>query len=919
MVEKAPAPTRLVPDGFVGDEGVDLGDRENVSRIIVRTGSTETKVRWLASPLVGFDLAEMQGQFDPLSHSKLDRDKAAERAKFGAYRFLVQDPETGAFPTIKDGPSNIALVMRTTRPSEEPPLTPYFVDGTLRTVSAKLKGDKSTPSQAIATSTLASDPAFFPPSALRGLDAELVVPIRIEVIALGRDGVSTIRNGKPFLLKLPSTSGRTISCPTICVDVAPADSLRLELWSNRTPEAFHANPAIAAATKGDQPTALGIGALLETDSSKSSPLYTAFVREQRVSSLSDVIAITVEHPVSRPLDEPTVTAPLAAFRATDATSWEGIVAKGNGADAPNAAKIYATGRINVDRKSTGEVWAEAFWVEVASKDRVFRNSTSEEFGRIEQSGLFERKTPTQFRRLFSIKSLELPESGDEETAAAYLRRINDIDLLLQDRPPTLPGSASSPRKPRFLSADFECDQHRVLAVRLVARSRFAPPDANAAAPPPAGTSPSTGEAATGEQAEQPEDTRYLKSSASRDACRAAVERGNWATKGVFRIDIPATRRPPAPYLARDKGTLYRRVLRTDPDGSETSLVHVYRCWLDGDWFASGPGEKLAIVCRQPGAAPLPDWADAQVSRWGGHAASVPGHKLWMQNGLSENDATYLSADQIGGVRPDQTVIWKDENDPSITAQVALACMEPKFHTGYGRWYSDIELKSTGAYKAVVKLVLARYQKDALAGRTLSRTVPIDAVMVQQPWRFAAKRKGTSIEITVTGPAYRGRAPMLEKMDGVSQGQTFKVLSDLMGNTRALPMDEIAQAPLIVAELERLDPNGSGPMPVLAGGLVVASTSLGVQPQRVPEYVESFANPVMMSRWTLSLSIPPEDDGKSLAVRVGLSSAHANSHARHPRLAGVGVGRDGAGFQPSALDGEMVYLPEPIVVQLPIEN
>lgn len=915
MVEKAPVPTLLVPDGFVGGEGIDPADRENVSRIIVRTGSTDKKVRWLASPLVGFDLAEMQGQLDPVSGSGPDREKAAERAKFGAYRFLAHCPETGAFPTIKDGPATVALVMRPTTPPTEAPKTPFFIDATLRTVGAKLTGDKSTPPEAIATSTLASDPAFFPPSALRGLDAGSVVPIRIEVMALGRDGVSAIRNGKAFQLRLPGPSGRTIDCPTICVDVAPADSLRLELWSNRTAEAFHANPVVVAAMDGSRSTALGIGALIEPGSVKSHALYGQFVRNQRVAFLSDVTAITIEHPVSQPLDKPTVIAPLGAYRATNASSWATIVGKGSGADASDAAKIYATGRIKVDRKSTGEVWAEAFWVEVASKDRVFRKRKSEVASRIEQDDLFERKTPTQFRRLFSIQSLELPEIGVGETADGYLRRIDEIDLLLQDRPPAPSGGSSASRTPRLLSADFDCDQHRVLAVRLVTRSRFAPPDAPTPPSPLAGTTPAPGSAPTSQPEDPPENTTYTKASASRDACRAAVERGNWATPGVFRIEMPATRCPPAPYVTRDKGTLYQRVLRTSADGSATSLVHVYRCWLDGDWFASGPGEKLAVVCRLPGSAALPGWADAQVSRWGGDGASVPGQKLWMQNGLSEADATYLSADQIGGVESDQAVMWKDEKDPSVTAQVALACIEPTFHTGYGRWYCDIELKPTGAYKAAVKLVLARYQKDALAGRTLSRTVPIDAIMVHQPWRFSAMRKGATIEVTVTGPAYRGRAPMLDKMDGISQGHTTKVLSDLVGDMRTLPTDDLPQTPLIVAELERLDPRGSGPIPVMNGGLVVAATSLGVRPQRVSEPVESFANPVMMSRWTLLLAIPPEDAGKALAVRVGLSSAHANSQARHRRLTGVGVGRDGAAFQPSALDGELIYLPEPIVVQM----
>ena len=922
FVEKAPAPTLLVPDAFVGGMGVDSADRENVSRVIVATGSTDAKIRWLVSPIVGFDLAEMQGQFDyPVSAAKVDRDKAAARAQFGAYRYLAHSPENGSFPLIMDGTAAVALVMRTTRPPTVPPGTPYFVDGTLRTIGARLKADKATPPQAIAISTLTTDPAFFPPPAPPGLDQELVVPIRLEVRALGPGGTSRIRNGPPFALRVPGSPespGRTVSCPTICVDVAPADSLKLELWSNRTPEAFQANPMIAAATEGAKTNALGIGALLEPGARSSYDRYSSLVRNQRVASLSDFATIQIEHPVVQPLRQPSVATSLRAFRAFDAAEWKKIVARGNGEDQVDANKVYAAGRIRVDRKSTGEVWAEAFWMEVASKGRIFRTSKAEALGRVEQVDLFERKTPIQFRRLFAISTLELPEVGQNESAADYLRRINEVDLLLLDQPPPPADGQQPARRPRSLTADFDCDQHRTLAVRLVARSRFAPPDKPPLQPSSSGNAPAPHTQSISELGDQPEDTTYLKQSATRDACRDAIERGNW-TGGVIPIRIPATRRPPAPYITNDKGTLYQRVLRASSDSTETELVHVYRCWLDGDWFASGEGEKLAILCRRPSAPTLPDWADAQVSRWGGDSASVPGQKLWMQNGLSEGDATYLLADQIGGVRPDQAVLWKDESSPSVTALVDLACIEPQFHTGYGRWYCDVELKPTGAYKAAVKLVLARFQKHALAGRNLSATVPIDAVMMHQPWKFSAKRMGSNIEVTVTGPGYRGRAPMLEKMDGISQGQTMNVLSDLIGDTRALAMDELPQAPLIIAELERLDSRGTGPMPVLNGGLAVVATSLGVRPQRVPETVESFSQPVMMSRWTLSLRIPSEDVSKPLAIRISLASAHANSQARHLSQAGVGEARDRAGFQPSALDGELIYLPEPIVVQIPVAN
>ncbi len=55
-----------------------------------------------------------------------------------------------------------------------------------------------------------------------------------------------------------------------------------------------------------------------------------------------------------------------------------------------------TGRIAIDRKSTGEIWAEAFWIEVASKDRVFRTAKREDLSRVEQVDLFQRETPISF-------------------------------------------------------------------------------------------------------------------------------------------------------------------------------------------------------------------------------------------------------------------------------------------------------------------------------------------------------------------------------------------------------------------------------------------------------------------------------------------------------------------------------------------
>lgn len=111
---------------------------------------------------------------------------------------------------------------------------------------------------------------------------------------------------------------------------------------------------------------------------------------------------------------------------------------------------------------------------------------------------------------------------------------------------------------------------------------------------------------------------------------------------MHKIVLFATRRPP-PYTTRDVGTCYEREYLTTAKSEEKPLVHRYRCWLDGDWYASGDGEKLAVVCRKSGAAKLPTWANVQVSRWGGDMTIAPGQKLGVAANLDKEDATYLIA------------------------------------------------------------------------------------------------------------------------------------------------------------------------------------------------------------------------------------------------------------------------------------
>lgn len=98
LVERAPIPTLLVAQDFKPSHGPDPADVETIDSIVLVGGDQSLKVRWLVSPITGFDLAEMQVQFDPKSTDAASRVDASRRSTFGAYRFLAHEESGGSRP-----------------------------------------------------------------------------------------------------------------------------------------------------------------------------------------------------------------------------------------------------------------------------------------------------------------------------------------------------------------------------------------------------------------------------------------------------------------------------------------------------------------------------------------------------------------------------------------------------------------------------------------------------------------------------------------------------------------------------------------------------------------------------------------------------------------------------------------------------
>lgn len=878
-VERAPVPTVLVPEGQrLVSPGVD-DDLPTSQNLILKTG--ETAVRMLVSPRIAFDLAEQLGQFDPVrlgaESSHAAGERALRRVRRGSYLMLERDNE-GDFPLYgADQPMlagqpkyDRAMLFKLREPPKTDPAVPYYVDGTLCFLGTRLLASKATTPFSIEASSADGELSFWRPeakgkgSSSRGFDPDRLKPIKLEVKA--------VRAGKSRLRNLGYTEFRSgtqvISVPTLCVEVAPADTLTLEIWLNRTAK-MGMNHSIVRAAIGQaiaRANQAGKALTLFPDSIDNPDVREDWWLEQcramRINTLSDVLQFRIEHAVALPLHAPSFLQ-LGCTRTIDKSAWHTIAVAPRGADQRGASSTFAWGAVSVDRKSTKEVWAECIWLNFDPKVAVQRTTEHELPWEIDQQGLWAFNPVLTTGRLFTIEALAPLAPKVSEKEVDYLQRANVIDLITDEM-----GNL------RNLAADFRSDGARRLVVRLLARSRFEGPSAG------------------------PQD-KVISSASAQDL--VAFFKGGPRPEGVEEIWLMATRPPTQPTLLKDKGTLYQRRLGRSVDlpvpghqGRGRTLSHIYRCWLGPDWFSSGEGEQLAIVCRDPAQEKHPDWLLSQLSRWGGDMTMAPAQAVVVPP-ADLASATFLSPAQVVGTVTQRALMYRelkeDQAEPlSKSHGVLLGLLTPRFHTGTGRWYCDMEITPTAAYKVGVQLCLVRYQPNAIEGCKLSRSVRADAFFLHQPWTFSAIRRGGEVEVIAMGPAYTEKAPMTVGLEGA---ETAK---DIAGR---------AAEPLVVVELERLGSDGDKPLIVIDSNAdPVVTTSLAASTRREFGDTRRPDIPSGWTRWTMTLVIPKEEPETRFAVRVSLASTHANS------LAAPGSGQPGS-------DGPLVYLPEPMVVQLEI--
>ncbi|MBW5483182.1 hypothetical protein [Streptomyces bambusae] len=165
-----------------------------------------------------------------------------------------------------------------------------------------------------------------------------------------------------------------------------------------------------------------------------------------------------------------------------------------------------------------------------------------------------------------------------------------------------------------------------------------------------------------------------------------------------------------------------------------------RIYLARPWFSSGDGELLAALVTEEGMEPEfgsepfvtvagrdPKHRSAPVAF--PTAQNFPGAEV-VQNGL---------------VLPAPAFLF---DGFTVTA----AGFAPRFDTGSGRWYCDLDIDLGEAYMPFVRLALARFQPHSLEGEALSPIVHTP-VLRTLPERVLTVEGEDPLLITLSGPNY----------------------------------------------------------------------------------------------------------------------------------------------------------------------
>lgn len=259
------------------------------------------------------------------------------------------------------------------------------------------------------------------------------------------------------------------------------------------------------------------------------------------------------------------------------------------------------------------------------------------------------------------------------------------------------------------------------------------------------------------------------------------------------LDIPSSARPAAPVVL-DAAPLLRwegAPEHADPFAWRQVRRSGVRIWLARPWFSSGDGELLGVLVfdpdewvqqpdgswtRGPKARPAPDgatslWAADPIVRHGGSTSSPTVPPLLTLDQLVLDLVETGAAEGVGirpplGGRPPggRERAWPDAPGYPVAVAAAVPLRDvrgrpsvrvlgyrPEYDEATGRWFVDVAIQETPALWPFVRLAVARYQPQSIAGCELSQVALTSWVQPLPARTLTVSRPDPGqVQVTLTG-------------------------------------------------------------------------------------------------------------------------------------------------------------------------
>ena len=196
-----------------------------------------------------------------------------------------------------------------------------------------------------------------------------------------------------------------------------------------------------------------------------------------------------------------------------------------------------------------------------------------------------------------------------------------------------------------------------------------------------------------------------------------------------------------------------------------------RVYFERPWYSSGVGELVGVVLRPAGFALRGKEAETlrkYTSEWGMDP-------LWH----SAEMAPVVEADFANPVASRVGMRLVELETPDV----GVVGFKPVFDKPGKRWFADIEMHAGQAYFPFVRLAVARFQPESIAGVHLSSVVLTDFVQIvperTATYDLANMVAGGEVEVTLEGPGH-------DEGDWARNGRTMWLPASRHGSTAIRP-------------------------------------------------------------------------------------------------------------------------------------